>query len=1128
MDPRCIGYPILFALALYSITCSVSAGPSCSTPAGTLVSIEGRVDIHDSDGNRRVARLNLRLCEGDLIRLGERSRAAVQLANNAVLRIDQNTTIRLVNITEKTQKPSWIELVGGAIESFHHKPWLLKITTPDLKADIDGTEFYVKADGQGSLLVVLTGRVLVSNDKGRLTLDSGEAAIARADHAPKLHTLVQPRNAVRWALYYPPILDLRPDEFPAGKDWRGKVRESIAFYQQGDLEQAFASIANLPETVQDPRLYDYRAFLLLAVGRVDEAHAEIERALQLAPNHSDALALQSIIALVQNQQDRAYALAQRAVATAPDSVTALIALSYAQQARFELQAAQTSLAQAVRLDPGHALAWARLAEIRSSLGRLDQALEAAHKATTLRPGLSLTQTVLGFAYLTQTDTARAKAVFDKAIALDQADPLPRLGLGLAKIRAGDLDAGTREIAIAGALDPNDAIVRSYLGKAYYEQKHTAFAEREYALAKALDPRDPTSWFYDAIAKQTRNQPVAALDDLQRSIQLNDGRAVYRSRLLLDSDLAARSASLGRIYSDLGFQQLALVEGWNSLNTDPSNFSAHRLLADTYAVLPRHEIARVSELLQAHLLQPLNMSPIQPRLAESDLYLISAQGPELLSFREFNPLFNRNGVSFQANMLAGENNTNGDEIILSGIHENVSFSVGEYHFDTDGFRDNADQQDSIANAFVQLELSPQTSVQAEYRYRNSEQGDLKQRFFPTDYYTGLTDELESNTLRLGGRHAFSPDAILLGSYIYQDADIRTRTNDFPVPGGSIGIVQPENAYTLELQQLLRRQRFNLQLGAGYFDRHSKRNLTLHFPAPEPFEARSVTDRDLQHFNTYLYSNLVLAKQLTTTLGLSYDSLRGDGDTDKDQINPKLGVVWKPFPATSFRAAGFRTLKRTLINDQTLEPTQVAGFNQFYDDANLTEAWRYGAAIDQKFTRKLFAGMEVSKRDLKVPYLDLSDDGISLVSQEADWKESSQRAYLFWTPNPHLGLSADYSLDQFDRDARFAAGVRELDTQRLRFGIKLFEPSGWAVSFSPTYWHQDGSFEGFFDEVVRSGHAQFWTVDASVSYRLPKRLGFISAGATNLFDEAFRYFEIDENNSTIQPVRTLFVKMTLALP
>src|SRR5207245_10744500 len=68
-----------------------------------------------------------------------------------------------------------------------------------------------------------------------------------------------------------------------------------------------------------------------------------------------------------------------------------------------------------------------------------------------------------------------------------------------------------------------------LGKAYFEEKRTTLDEREYAVAKDLDPRDPTPWFYDAIQKQTTNRPVEALHDLQKAIDLNDNRAVYRSR-----------------------------------------------------------------------------------------------------------------------------------------------------------------------------------------------------------------------------------------------------------------------------------------------------------------------------------------------------------------------------------------------------------------------------------------------------------------------------------------------------------------------------------------------------------------------------------------------------------------------
>ena len=349
---------------------------------GRFASIEGNVDVQSDGGGWRAAQLDQRLCEGDSIRVGERSRVAVQLINDAVLRVDQNTSIRLVNISGNAGERSWLDLVSGALQSFSRKPWLLRVTTPHLKGDIDGTEFYVQAEDDRSLLIVLEGRVLVSNDKGRLAIASGQAATAEAGKAPVYRTVVRPRDAVQWALYYPPLLYLRPDEFSPGPGWQGMVRQSIGFYLRRDLQKAFESIASVPETVRDPRFFAYRASLLLAVGQVDEAGADIKQALRLAPNDSDALALQSIIAVVQNEKDKALNVAQRAVGAAPGSATALIALSYAQQARFDLERARASLEKAVQLDPKNALAWARLAELWSSFGRLDQALKRQRRRSS--------------------------------------------------------------------------------------------------------------------------------------------------------------------------------------------------------------------------------------------------------------------------------------------------------------------------------------------------------------------------------------------------------------------------------------------------------------------------------------------------------------------------------------------------------------------------------------------------------------------------------------------------------------------------------------------------------------------------------------------------------------------------
>src|SRR5690606_9316206 len=156
--------------------------------------------------------------------------------------------------------------------------------------------------------------------------------------------------------------------------------------------------------------------------------------------------------------------------------------------------------------------------------------------------------------------------------------------------------------------------------------------------------------------QTQNRPVEALQDIQKSIELNDNRAVYRSRLLLDQDQAGRGSSLARIYDNLGFDKRAIMETAKSLSHDPSNHSAHRFLSDTHANTPRHEVARVSELLQAQLLQPINVNPVQPHLAVADLNIITNTGPTSLGFNEFSPLVERNRIQLAASGIVGSNRT----------------------------------------------------------------------------------------------------------------------------------------------------------------------------------------------------------------------------------------------------------------------------------------------------------------------------------------------------------------------------------------------------------------------------------------------------------------------------------------
>ncbi len=272
-----------------------------------------------------------------------------------------------------------------------------------------------------------------------------------------------------------------------------------------------------------------------------------------------------------------------------------------------------------------------------------------------------------------------------------------------------------------------------------------------------------------------------------------------------------------------------------------------------------------------------------------------------------------------------------------------------------------------------------------------------------------------------------------------------------------------------------------------------------------------------------------KDVTFTIGASGDLFNVDDtdDLDEDQFNPKFGITWNPVPATTLRGAAFRVLKRTLITDQTLEPTQVAGFNQFFDDVDATDSWRYGGAIDQKFSESIYGGAEFTYRDLEVPFTVV--DPVAGTSQllEADWEEKLARAYLFWTPHQWLALSAEYLYEELERDEEFADGAKEVETHYVPLGINFFHPTGLGATFKGTYIDQQGSFErqgtlGTFER----GEDNFWLFDAAISYRFPKRYGFITIGATNLFDDEFEHFDSDRKNPRIQPDRFFFARLTLA--
>jgi tetratricopeptide (TPR) repeat protein len=1105
---------LLFGLCLILLVLAVTRPPTaaadCQDWVARTVSVQGRVETRRAGESQWLpVQIGAAHCLGDAVRLGTLSRAAIVLREGGVVRLDQNTTITFTPPPERAG--TWLDVLTGTAHFFTRAPRRLRVTTPFVNGSVEGTEFLVEVDVAEARISVWEGRVLAENAQGSVELRAGQSAAARAGQAPMLRPItVRPADAVTWALYYPPVLDLRPDDFPdrAGESWRQDLRRSIAAAQAGDLEAAFASLARVPDPAPDPKASLYRASLLLSVGRAEQARPAIEHALALDPGDATARALQAILAVTRNERAGAVRLADEAVARDPASVAALVAQSYAREASFDLDGARQSLEAAVRLDPGSALSRARLAELWLAQGRVDQALHEAEEAVRLAPGLGRTRAVLGFVLLARLDVTQASEAFERSIALDPAAPLPRLGFGLSRIRQGHLEAGRQDLEIAVSLDPGDSLLRSYLGKAYYEERQTVLAADQFRLAQDLDPNDPTPWLYDAIRLQSVNRPVEALESLQRSIELNDNRAVYRSRLLLDEDRATRAANLARIYDDLGFRQRALLQGWESLQVDPTNYSAHRFLADSYSALPRHEIARVSELLQSQLLQPLTITPVQPQLGLSKSFFLVGAGPANPSFNEFNPLFERNRLSVWVSGLAGNNDTFGDQVVLTGLWNRFAISVGQFHYETDGFRPNNDLKEDIYNVFAQFSPSNDTSIQVEFRSEDVKNGDLPLRFDPENFSDTLRQSNHTDSIRLGLRQVLTSTSTLLATGGYAHADVESDINP------NLSLTTEEDGYWGELQYLFRGDWVGLILGGGHFQVDRTDRLT---GTPD-------VQATIRQSDVYGYATLRPSKTLNVTLGASGDFFSG-GLVDRDQFNPKIGLVWNPAPGTTLRAAAFRVLKRTLITDQTLEPTQVAGFNQFFDDPEGTTAWRYGVGVDQVISRRLFAGAEFSRRDLTTPTQDFTTDPVSVFTQ--DEQEDLARGYVYWAPLDWLALSLEYQYEHLKRDpaAENPEQLAESRTHRVPLTVSVFHRSGFSGSVRGTFVDQSGTFGDGADGLIH-GEDTFFLVDVALSYRLPKRWGIVTLEARNIFDTRIRFQDTDPANPTISPERAVVLKFTVA--
>lgn len=1103
--------PVYFGLTLALSGFALDA-LACDPQAGRLSAIEGRVEVRAATSKVwQTASARQILCPGDQVAVRGPGRAAVVLSQDVLVRLDQNTTLTLPPAANSGE----LGLGHGVVHVISRFSKRFGVITPFVNALVDGTEFTVASDDTRARVVVAEGRVRTANSAGEQSLGAGEASETRAGSAPG-SIAVRPLDAVAWAIHYPNVVRLSDAELAASPPAiRQQLDAARRDADRGRFREALDTLSTLPETDIQPNLAALKASALLGIGRVDEARALIAR---FAPDASASLvAVEAVVLVARNDSTAAETAARRAVSLDANSAAARLALSYALQSARQLPAALVAAEEATALDATDPTAWTRRAELELSLGRSEAGGDSARRAVALGPDTPRTRAMAAFARLIAGDTDAAATDFQNALDNNDAEPLAHFGLGLALLRQGHTEAGRREVEIAALLDPGNAELRSYLGRAYMEEERSKVAGSQFELARRLDPASPTPWYFDAFRKLLDREPLAAIRDGEQAVALNDNRAVLRAGTLLDQDRAARSASLGAAYQQVGFAAPAQVAAMQALDDDNQNAAAHRLLADAYADTPRFEGARLSELLQAQLRQPIGHWPLAPQFVMPAIPMLD--GPRAVSPDEATAFFDRKPTRFAASLAGGSRDTLSGSFVASHAWERAQLSIGAFDYRGRSLDPRvADTHLAGSRIDGQFALTPRTMLLAEMRHTERSGGDQSKSLF--DGAIGTLQNVITDLGRIGIRHELGAGEEFIAEV--NTRRIREREKDlFQIDPPGIDIDSDyrlqQRSRGLSMLYSLQQERLGLVAGASAFrlsgtqDNVFMTSLTMDrsivldattFPT-----AKRKNDRD----TAFSYGQWRINPAIIVHGGAEYVRLNDLDRTQTERVNGKLGIVARLATGTTLRSAFFQGVSGSKYDRESLAPTQFAGFNQVFDDPTGTRWRRAAVGLDQRFAGGITAGLEASGRILNLPTIG-ADSSMELVR----WNEQLHRAHLAVPFGQKVALSAEWRHEEtqteLNTDLRGLPYKVRTDLVPLRLWLKTGPADvlveNWAVRQHASQLDGAGS--------EQRASSTFSMTNLRVSMPIVSNRLTATLGLYNVFDRQFRFHNTDLNGDPKVPL------------
>jgi tetratricopeptide (TPR) repeat protein len=269
-------------------------------------------------------------------------------------------------------------------------------------------------------------------------------------------------------------------------DWKGK-----------DLiigAKAVEEASDIPANISDflaAESYYFRANDFVTQGKIDEAIAQYQKAIETDPSYADALADLGAVYSLKKQPEKAQEVYQKALSLKPND-----ALYRANYARVLSQLNRTAesraeLEKAYLLNPKDKVVLTALAGFCLKEKNTAGALKVLNEAIAIYPDQSDLYDRLSFAQTQNGNIAEAVQSAQKAVSLDPKSVSARLNLGSTLMLSGDLNQAIKAYVEATKLAPQDANAHFLLSKTLERSGDLTAAKAElHQFVKCADPADP--------------------------------------------------------------------------------------------------------------------------------------------------------------------------------------------------------------------------------------------------------------------------------------------------------------------------------------------------------------------------------------------------------------------------------------------------------------------------------------------------------------------------------------------------------------------------------------------------------------------------------------------------------------